>query len=340
MIFVATAIFSTQKDEGKIKVGIVMPLSGPQAYLGAEMQKGLEICNPGNIVYIFEDCEGIASKGVSAFNKLNSIDNVDLTIVGLSTIVPAILPIAKDEKKFVITTITTASEVGKRGGDTVFRFYLDGENAAKTLADSMIKNEASKAGIFYVQNEFGQTYAKAAQLFFESNEIPVYKDSFQATELDFSTQITKLKNNKVDSILVIAYDKQSLQIISKLKESGIEAKIFTAWMWHDNDYKNNPIILEKVYTTRSAYLFSSGTKALNFNQEYKSKYDSQGSQFSAIGCDLSNLIGNNQIDTAEKMNNLNNFSGINGEIIPKEFGEFNFPIKNIQFSDENTNTLE
>ena len=341
VLIVAIAMFSNQqqKDDG-IKVGAILPLSGFQAYAGLEMQKGMEMCNPGNIQYIYEDSAGVASTGVSAYNKLNGIDNVDITVVGMSTVVPAILPIAKENKDFVITTIVTAKDVGKTGGDSVFRYYLDGYESAQILASSMITQGASKVGIIYSYNEFGETYREGAQQFLRNKNIPVYTESFGLTDADFSTQLLKLKEKGVNSILVVGYDKQTLQVISKIKELDLKTDIFTAWMWQDKDYAENLNVLEGVYVSRSSYLFESDEKAINFNEVFKSKFDSGGSQFSAIGCDLSILIGENNIDSPDKLKSLKTFEGISGRIVQRNNGEFNFPSKVVQFFNKYTKIID
>jgi branched-chain amino acid transport system substrate-binding protein len=325
---------------GDIKIGAVLPLSGYAEFMGTEMQRGMEMCNPGNIKYIYEDSVGSATTGVSAYSKLTQIDNVDVVVVGMSTVVPAILPIAKENKDFVIATIVTAAEVGKKGGDTVFRYYLDGYGVGQIIADSMVKLDAKKIGIMYVQNEFGITYKDGAQDFLDERGVSVYSESFQATETDFSTQLLKLKQNKVDFILVIAYDKQTLQVISKIKELDLEASIFSAWMWQDSDFENNKDILSDTYNTRSSYMFGLNKDAVKFNEDFKTKFGSNPSQFSAIGCDLSLLIGKNNLNTPEKLNALKVLNGINGEIEQGQYGELNFPVKVIQFVEDEVIIIE
>jgi branched-chain amino acid transport system substrate-binding protein len=315
----------------KIKVGAVLPLSGATAYFGEEMKKGMEMCNPGNLEYVFEDSVGTPQQGISAYNKLTRIDKADVTVVGMSTVVPAILPIAKENKDFVITTIVTAADVGKNGGDTVFRYYIDGAVIGEIIANSMLKKDVKKVGVLYVQNEYGETYKNGAVDFLNSKSILVYPESFLATDTDFSTAILKLKQQGVDSVLVVAYDKQTLQIVSKIKDSNLGVDIYNAWMWSDADLAKNTKILEGVIMPRSEYLFGSSDKTMKFDQEFKAKFGVQSNQYGSIGCDLSKLIGENNINTAEKLSNLKKFSGVNGEITQAENGEFYFPVKMIQY---------
>ncbi len=323
---------NTKNTNGEtIKVGAVLPLSGNSTFYGDEIKKGMEMCNPGNLEYVYEDSIGSPATGISAFNKVTQIDKVDVTITGMSTVVPAILPIAKEKKDFVIATMVTAAEVGKIGGETVFRYYSDGYKAAQVISDSIIKQGAKNIGILYVKNDFGETYKKGAEDFLKNKDVVIYPESFLATEVDFSTSLLKLKQSKVDAIMVVAYDKQTLQIITKIKDLKLETSVFTAWMWTDADFEKNPKIFDGVYSARSYFLFGSGEKVVNFNTDFKAKYNSNPSQFAAIGCDLAILLGENNIKTPEQLTRLESFSGINGKIIQAEYGEFDFPIQVIQY---------
>lgn len=343
IVIVAFVIIFSKQNSGvsnsTIKVGAVIPLSGTSSYIGEEMKKGMEMCNPGNLKFFFEDSFGTAQQGISAFNKLTQIDKVDATVVAMSTVVPAILPIAKERKDFVITAVVTAADVAKNGGGSVFRYYSNGYNAAKVIADSMVKKNTKKIGILYVQNEFGETYKRGMEDFLKDKDVSVYPESFLATETDFSTALLKLKQSNVDSIIVIAYDKQTIQAITKIKDQKIDVDIYTAWMWNNSDFSKNSSVFEGVYVPRSFYLFGSNEKVVKFNNDFKTKYGAEASQFSAVGCDLAILVGENNINTSEKMTKLNKFSGINGEITQDEYGEFDFPIKMIQYTNGSVKEL-
>jgi ABC-type branched-subunit amino acid transport system substrate-binding protein len=170
--------------------------------------------------------------------------------------------------------------------------------------------------------------------------VSIYTESVLATDTDTSTSLFKLKQKGVDSILVVAYDKQTLQIVSKIKDLKLGVNIYNAWMWGDKDFETNSKILDGVFDPRSVYLFGSNEKAVKFNQEFKTKFGSEGNQFAAIGCDLSILIGENNIKTAEDMKNLKSFNGINGEIKQEAYGELDFPVKMVQYKDKVVNILK
>lgn len=330
------AVLSWQKTKNtnsNIKVGAVLPLSGFGSFYGLEMQKGMNMCNSGNIQFVYEDSASDPKTGVSAYNKVTTIDNVDITIVGLSNIVPAILPIAKEKKNFVITSIVSAPDVGARGGETVFRYFTDGANEATILAEFMVnKKDIKKLGVLYLDNEFGQTYTKSMQAYFDKNQLFLYPESFSATEADFSTALLKLKENDVEAIFIAAYDKQSLQIMKQMKEMGFKIPIFTEWVMANPEFhKGNEDLLEGVYFTSPLFYISQEDEAMKFNQDYLTKYNKGANVYSAIGCDLSKLIGNNNLSNYEELKDIKSFTGLNGIITQQANREFIFPLKIVQF---------
>lgn len=340
ILVVVLLVINPRELAGKIKVGVVMPLSGTSAFFGEQFKKGMEMCNPGNLEYFYEDSLGAAATGVTAYNKATQIDKVDVTIVGMSTVIPAILPIAKQNKDFVIATFVTAADIGKIGGESVFRYYVNGYGGGQTIAESMVKRGVKNVGIIYVQNEYGEAYKNGAADLLKNKNISVSLESILATEVDPSTSLLKLKQKGVDSILVVAYDKQTLQIVSKIKELKFAGDVYGAWMWGDKDLNTNSQALEGIIIPRSLYLFGSNEKAVKFNNMMKEKFNSEGNQWVAIGCDLSMLIGENNVDTFEKMKKLKSFNGINGEIKQAEYGEFAFPVKMVQYKGGVVSALE
>lgn len=319
----------TKETNKSIKVGAILPLSGIGSFYGLEMQKGLDMCNPGNIKYVFEDSASEAKTGVSAFTKVTKIDKVDTTIIGLSTVVPAILPIAKENKNFVITSIVSAPNIGEKGGETVFRYFTDGANEAKILAEFITKTKGlNNIGIMYLNNEFGLTYKNSMEEFFKNNIVTYRSEYFSPADTDFSTSLLKLKEQKVKAIFIAAYDKQTLQIIKQIQELGIDVNIFTEWVMANPEFhKGNEKLLEGVYFTSPLFYFSKEQIAIKFNQEYLNKYNKGANIYSAIGCDLAAMIGKNNLKDYKQLQSLKNFTGINGDVSQQEFGEFSFPLK-------------
>jgi branched-chain amino acid transport system substrate-binding protein len=330
-------IYLTNKTPGAdlnnpIKVGAVLPLTGGAAYFGEEVKKGMEVCNPGNLSFVFEDSFATPQQGISAYNKLTKIDKVDATVVAMSSVVPAILPIAKENKDFVITTVVSAADVGKIGGESVFRYFTDGYLDAKVITGLMMDKGIKKVGLMQLKNELGDTYKRGVDDFAKENNMAVYAETFLPTDTEYSTALLKLKQNNVESILVVGMAPQTLQIIKKIKELGLDVKIFTGWMMADPTIqKGNEQVLEGVYSSSPYFLLGLSGEVKEFNDAYKTKYNTVSNIYAAIGCDLSKMIGVNNLRNYKQLESLKIFKGVNGEIPQAEFGEFYFPLKMTQF---------
>jgi hypothetical protein len=74
-----------------------------------------------------------------------------------------------------------------------------------------------------------------------------------------------------------------------------------------------------------------GGEVKDFNDMYKIKYNASANIYAAIGCDLSKMIGENNIRNYAQLESLKIFKGVNGEIPQEQYGEFYFPLKMTQF---------
>lgn len=74
----AHAETSTSSELSRLKIGVILPLSGPFGRYGAEIQKALAGLSNNTVTFVFED-EGCDPKqAVSAFKKLSTIDKINL----------------------------------------------------------------------------------------------------------------------------------------------------------------------------------------------------------------------------------------------------------------------
>jgi len=155
-----------KKEEKEIKIGVILPLTGDAAKYGQSAKKGMklavdEINNKGGInnqrvILIIEDSQGQVKNGVSAFNKLITIDKVPI-VVGelLSSITLAIAPIANEKKIIVLSPASTAPKITE-AGDYIFR------NVASDIVEGQImaeyafnKLQYKKIAILYINNDYG-----------------------------------------------------------------------------------------------------------------------------------------------------------------------------------------
>ncbi|MCL2374850.1 MAG: ABC transporter substrate-binding protein, partial [Treponema sp.] len=146
--------------DGEIRMGAVMPLTGPTAEVGIAVEQGLrlaasEINQDGGvtmngrsyeIVLFFEDDQGVPAESVSAAERLLNFHNVDFMFAGvLSSCALAVMEIAHHYPDIVFTTVETTSDLFGQlisaDPERYFNFFKPcfnnedyGQNAAQMLA--------------------------------------------------------------------------------------------------------------------------------------------------------------------------------------------------------------
>jgi branched-chain amino acid transport system substrate-binding protein len=119
IVLVAMFYSSQDKPSGKIKVGVIAPLSGQYGALGESIRDAVLMSfeKDSNIQVVFEDDAFDPKKAVSAYQKLTSIDKVDAIINVTSPSLDANQALI--EKDQILTFHLTESSAKK--DDTVFQ---------------------------------------------------------------------------------------------------------------------------------------------------------------------------------------------------------------------------
>ena len=122
IVIVAVAwvsIKNGRSSTGVIKVGIIAPLSGQYGFLGESFENAVKMAvgDDKRIQLVFEDDQFDSKLGLSAFEKLTSIDHVDLIINESSPTLEAITPIVHQTNLPVIQIF----EAKEHTNDSVFQ---------------------------------------------------------------------------------------------------------------------------------------------------------------------------------------------------------------------------
>ena len=224
----------TQKqtqDIKTIKIGFIGPLTGEAASWGENSLAGAQLAikefNTNSKRYkiklIIEESECKAKTAVSAFNKLVNIDKVDAIIGPLcSGAASATTDLAKNYKIPNIHIIASVPGLAEKS-KYVFKVYPTDELQGSFTANYVYKNlNKKKIAIIYVNNEVGEQINKHFQEKFKElgGEI-VFKTGVMQEQIDFKTEITKIKNTKADAIYLAVYPNNALVILKQMKELNL-----------------------------------------------------------------------------------------------------------------------
>ncbi len=174
LIFLGTTVGAQEVEEptDKIKVGVLLPLTGKLATFGDIERKAFlmavdEINEAGGIDgkpidLIVEDTKGIPGTGKSAIKKLIEQDEVSIVSGGISSSVTwAAVRLAQKNKVPFLVCTASADKITEKGGDYVFRLNAP-VSEYHIPVFSFLKDVAQvkTVGILYENTLFGQSQLK------------------------------------------------------------------------------------------------------------------------------------------------------------------------------------
>ena len=225
-----------------VKIGVIMPMSGPVARLGEETKAMHDAIlakyfNDVDIEMVYADGKCNGSDAVTSYQKLVSIDNVDAILGGVcSTESLAISPLLEADNMIAVSGVSTSSDL-QSASMNFYSFanssYLPSkmmvEQASKFERVAMISEQVDYTmGVHdYIKNGLGDTLV--------SSEV------YEAGSTDMRNVIIKALNSKPDALILNpnagvtpkvllnqlaenASDLDGVQIITQLAYLGAETR--------------------------------------------------------------------------------------------------------------------
>ena len=262
-------------------IGAIGPLTGSAASYGTSVKNAVEIAideiNAAGGVKVgdknvklaldFQDDQAKEDQAVTAYNKLMS-DGMDV-LLGCVTSGSslAVTSLSAQDKILQITPSGSAADI--TANDNVFRLCFTDPLQGKTLADFVAGKDYSKIAILYNNADEYSTGIKDA--FKEElkakgkDSIVVDEESFKTEDVDYTTQLTKIKNAGAEAIFVPAYYQAAAYITQQAKSAGKGAVFLSPFL-------------------------ASDPSAKKFVDAYKAKYNATPDQFAADGYDTVYVI--------------------------------------------------
>ncbi len=184
-----------------IKIGVIAPLSGPFAFYGEEMRRGIlaAVGSSTQIKLIIEDEKCEPKDAVSVFQKLVNIDKVKFILgPGCGSPQEAIVPLLKEKNIFAMGPMAGSKELYANSGGNFYDAQYSLENESKYVADTLYRLGYKNAAILSYKNAFSETHAKS----FLDN----YKGhlALASVLLDYNvsslSELTKIKALKADAL--------------------------------------------------------------------------------------------------------------------------------------------
>jgi len=282
------------ENDKKIKIGVILPLTGSASYFGEEAKNGIKMAIKDleeiNVEAIYEDSKCDPLEGISSYNKLVNVNGVGV-IVGpfCSSVVLTLAPLAEKDKILILTPGAAAKDISD-SGDYIFRNHV-----LMTQKTGLIGRYSSifyrKAAIIYdSSNDAFVDGADAFQKEFnmKGNEV-VAIETFKNGDVDFRTQINNIKSKSPEVLYIGGFSPEALLIIRQINELKLDVQIVT------DDAVIDPSFLESVEELGEGLVFSttmfSEDSSPDFFERYSGEFGRNPSIFAAQAYDSLMIIG-------------------------------------------------
>ena len=205
--------------EETIKLGLVAPMSGPNARYGSFSMRGAqlavkEINDAGGvdgrkIELVSGDSQGTPVEGVSATRRLIDSDKVDFIIGDVSSSVTlAMQPVAEDAGILLLNAASSNPKItygaGVGGYKWTFRNYPTDENRALIVAKYAAEQRGlTKFAVLSVDSDYGRSAIE-----FTKKYLPQFKgqilteDYYKEGEVDFRSVLAKIRDSGAQAIIL------------------------------------------------------------------------------------------------------------------------------------------
>jgi branched-chain amino acid transport system substrate-binding protein len=234
-LVVASAIAATFASASEIKIGVVLPMSGPIGGFGQYAYKGLKFANEltpklnngDTIKLILLDNKSDKIEAANAVTKLISSEKVTAIIGALtSTNTMALTKIAEDAKIPVVAPVATNPLVTKRRAFTsrvCFNDNFQGAVAANFafnelgLKNAVVITDVKNDYSIGISSVFKRNYKKLGGKITKVVKI-------NQGDSDFKAMLSNIKSLKPELIFVPFYSAEVALIAKQAKQLGINAK--------------------------------------------------------------------------------------------------------------------
>ncbi len=225
-----------------IKLGIVAPMSGPNARYGGFSMHGAELAvkeindaggiNGQKIELFNADSQGTPVEGVSATRRLIDQDGVDFIIGDVSSSVTlAMQPVAEDAEVLLLNAASSNPKItyqaGVGGFKWTYRNYPTDENRALVVAKYAAEQRGfTKFSVLSVDSDYGRS-----AITFTKKYLPDFKgeilseDYYKEGEVDFRSVLAKIRDNGAQAIIMYGLADTTPIVARQMLELGLAGKV-------------------------------------------------------------------------------------------------------------------
>ena len=313
-----------------VVVGATVPMTGPLSLTGKQYYNSLKLAEEDinkagglqgkPVSFVFEDAQASNSTAVNAYVKL--VQERKPVFTFLTSYSTQNIAVAPEVAKAGIPTMYAggADSVAQLGNPWLFRIRPQDSTAAVAIARfAKDKLKVAKAGIVYIQNDFGQGGANAAAAYIKEQGIALAgMEAYGQNDKDMSAQLLSLKNKGADVILAFVYPQDGAMLLRQIKMLGIKQPVVasSAAFVPAAMQLLSPRDLENVWGAIDTYLPAT-EKGKAYAERYKARFSVDADPYGAAYYDGAmlmakaiNAVGSNPQKVQAYLRDVKNYQGV------------------------------
>ena len=331
-----------QQEDRVIKIGVILPLTGPASAPTKNLLNGLKLSglpNEDKVRLYIDDSKASSKEGLTIYNKLVNLNNMDLFIVGLSSVILPIVPRLSKDKKIAIATLSNYPDLANKSR-YLFRFFINSMDEAKILSQYLETLHVRRLSIIHINDDAGIGVANALKQGFQGETTNM--ESYDRGKQDFRDIVIKVKSWEADVIAVIGYGRSLGILISQLREAGVSKPLVSTSPLGSADARSaaGNAMFSDIYYIAPFFNFSTDSLSAYFRTLYYNNYQEHPDFLAAYGYDLGKLLLA-LINKIERFNTKafieglqkSDRMGVTGHIVVDEQGEIKAPLVVVRYTE-------
>jgi branched-chain amino acid transport system substrate-binding protein len=328
-----------------LKLGILLPLTGPLSQRGEEEKKAIELAindfnsqsNDTVVKAIFENSNGVNLDDVT--KKLFGIDKVSALVASTTSVSRSIFYLANNNK--IIMAFLCSDPTIQKASPYIFRLYESTETEADQIVSYYINQKKNKKIIVLYLNHPGISEEVTDYLIpkFMHNKINiVFYEPYNIDRKDFKDTIERIKNSGADSLLILGSGAEYHSILKELARQKLIGKIEIVGGFPFLVSQHPPDnLLEGVIVAAPEYALQKNEKAKAFEERFSKFYGHAPNIYAAFAYNAIQIlsgglveglvIGKGNADTVSFKVTNRKYYGVIGDVSVDNMGGLIVPMR-------------
>lgn len=344
----------------EVKIGLVVPISGPNAALGRAAHEGAELAikelnaaeltlegQPLRFILLVNNDQGQPSAALAATEELVEQEGV-VALVGpyLDRNVLAVADLVEAAQVPLISPTSTTPD-STAGRDYIFRATytnaFQGEVLARFALDEL--STLSHAAVLYNADEpYSRSIAESFKAHFEAGGGSLRAFiAYKADEQEFVDYMKEISQHGLEVLVLPNYPEELLLQLPEARGAGLFQTILTGDAIENVDAAANPVV-ERTFFTAPWHPDAPNPRNEAFVRAYQAEYDRIPTSVSALSYDTIGLIAaaiqqqGSVAPTAirQGLSTMSDYEGVTGSFNYQNSGNPVKPINILQFHSQST----